>query len=735
MHLHQLPWSTFRKVSHHSRLKQNAAKSLHSLNSDNLNLLPEQYSLRFRNVARLYQKNQFQDILQRLHESSVCVIGLGGVGSWVVEALARSGIGRLTLIDLDDICVSNINRQVMAQSSTVGQFKSDALKDRVLEINPDANVTTILDFITPENVEKYLINKIIIEAKSNFSTSVLFEPKFDYVIDAADRVTDKAAIIHACVQSQTPIISSGGVGGLLDPTSIRINDLVDVKGDSLLMRVRRKLREVYDYPKLNNKTKLHPRKWYIRTVHSVGTAESSLFSSQTSDSFATIECDAVRDRHNGRGGFRSCDTTFGNACFATGTLGFVIASEVINRIALNQMIYPKVPQRNSFIKTAKIKVNHLSEGGEDTNRKISENSKSISNNDGNRKGNSDNHPFDCSCGKEYCQPSSSSSSPSRTLYEVLQQQPEFINITNPLFDAHCHLQLPPIYDTVHDEIAVCLRENITQISVCGTCPAEDWIRINHLAADYPTSIYPNYGLHPWWIEKFEAAEGEDSISWIDQLRLELEQNPLAGVGECGLDKNLKKQVSLEKQISYLVPHIRLACQYQRPLILHCVSGGWGNLYQTLLKTLKEEKELHPSNQIKSIILHSCQSLPVDMLPMFHDLSKRYINNNLFYSFSGNSLLVPDERKASTSSYQKTIKLLTSLPKESILIESDSPDQLPIFARDQEVLHNTPLIIKLACVELAKLFNTTTEESALLTSCNARRAFGLFEENPSKTETK
>eukprot|EP01040_Poterioochromonas_malhamensis_P015773 gene15773-17716_t len=708
------------------------------MNSDHLNSLPEQYSLRFKNVARLYQRNQIQVVLQRLYESSVCVVGLGGVGSWVVEALARSGVGRLTLIDLDDICVSNINRQVMAQSSTVGQFKSDALKDRVLEINPDANVTTILDFITSENVEKYLINKIIMDDNSDTSESVrhrvLFEPKFDYVVDAADRVTDKAAIIHACVQSQTPVISSGGVGGLIDPTSIRINDLVDVKGDSLLMRVRRKLREAYDYPKLNNKTKLHPRKWYIRTVHSVGTAESSLFSSQTSsDSPATLECAAVADK---RGGFRSCDTTFGNACFATGTLGFVIASEVINRIALSQMIYPKVPQRNSFMKTAKIKVNHLSEGREDTNKKSSENSKkSIPNNSGDRNENSDNHPFDCSCGKEYCQSSSSSSSPSRTLYEVLQQQPGFISITNPLFDAHCHLQLPPIYDIVHDEIAVCLRENITQLSVCGTCPTEDWIRINHLAADYPTSIYPNYGLHPWWIEKYEATEGEDSTSWIDQLRLELERNPLAGVGECGLDKNLKKQVSLEKQISYLVPHIRLACQYQRPLTLHCVSGGWGNLHQTLLKTLKEEKEFQPSNQIKSIILHSCQSLPVDMLPMFHDLSKRYISNNLFYSFSGNSLLVPDERKASTSSYQKTIKLLTSLPKENILIESDSPDQLPIFAREQQVLHNTPLIIKLACVELAKLFKTTTEEMAILTSCNARRAFGLFEENPTMTETK
>lgn len=138
------------------------------------------YKARFSNIARLYEGDAS---LQRLWSSNCCVIGLGGVGSWVCEALARSGVRKLTLVDLDDICISNINRQIHALSSTVGQFKADALRNRILDINPHANVRVIYNFITPENIDE-----VFADQKSSGGTKC----RFDCIIDAADRVSDKA---------------------------------------------------------------------------------------------------------------------------------------------------------------------------------------------------------------------------------------------------------------------------------------------------------------------------------------------------------------------------------------------------------------------------------------------------------------------------------------------------------------------------------------------------------------
>ena len=116
--------------------------------------LSSDYGFRFANTARLYPQGEGAS-LQALSEAYVCVIGLGGVGSWVVEALSRSGVGNLCLIDFDDICVSNINRQLPALSSTAGKFKAEVLRDRVLDINPEANVE-VIDYCRPNNVDDLL---------------------------------------------------------------------------------------------------------------------------------------------------------------------------------------------------------------------------------------------------------------------------------------------------------------------------------------------------------------------------------------------------------------------------------------------------------------------------------------------------------------------------------------------------------------------------------------------------
>ncbi len=234
------------------------SRGTHNLSPSFAEQEDKDYMTRFSNVARLYGGNE---VTQRLKNANVCVIGLGGVGSWVVESLSRSGVGHLTLIDFDDICISNTNRQLPAMTSTVGKFKAEYLRERVLDINPSCNVTVILDFVRPDNVEHILLHNQLTSTSpsdnvndshkdrdSSSSGGKCSRRRFDYVVEAADGVSDKAAIIDTCVRSGTPIVVSGGVGGLIDPTLIRISDLNDVVGDNLLMRTRKRLRQKFDYP-------------------------------------------------------------------------------------------------------------------------------------------------------------------------------------------------------------------------------------------------------------------------------------------------------------------------------------------------------------------------------------------------------------------------------------------------------------------------------------------------------
>jgi len=230
-------------------------------NNDNDNPLEDDYKQRFVNVARLYPQN-VDVTLRNLRDANVLVVGLGGVGSWVVEALARSGIGRFTIVDMDDICISNTNRQLPALTSSVGRFKADALKDRILDINPYAQVEVVLDFVRDTNVDDIIAPNVPPEAWVNATAvdaaddedgddgddnglsddaaayQLTGPPRFSFVVDAADGVTDKAYIIDACVRSGTPLVVSGGVGGLTDPTLLRVSDITAAAGDKLIMQVR-----------------------------------------------------------------------------------------------------------------------------------------------------------------------------------------------------------------------------------------------------------------------------------------------------------------------------------------------------------------------------------------------------------------------------------------------------------------------------------------------------------------
>ncbi len=182
---------------------------------------------RFAGIDRLYGRGT----VARLQRCHVAVIGMGGVGSWVVEALVRTGVGRLTLIDADDLCVSNTNRQLPALEGQYGRNKAEAMAERCRAINPDVDVDAVAAFVTPSNLD------------------VMLDRGFDLVIDACDSFRSKVELIVWCRRRKLPVITVGAAGGRIDPTLVRVRDLSRTEHDAMLALIRRKLRAEFNFPK------------------------------------------------------------------------------------------------------------------------------------------------------------------------------------------------------------------------------------------------------------------------------------------------------------------------------------------------------------------------------------------------------------------------------------------------------------------------------------------------------
>lgn len=250
------------------------------------------FARRFGGIARLYGERA----LESFRSAHVCVIGVGGVGSWVVEALARSAVGRLTLIDLDNVAESNINRQIQALSSTVGMAKIEALKQRIAQINPFCQVTLVEDFIDPENIQAMIGDK-----------------DFDYVVDAIDSVKPKAALIAWCSANKMPLVVVGGAGGQIDPTKVEIRDLARTEQEPLLKKVRKILRAQYGF------SRGEKQKYHIDAVFSM----EPLRYPDVGDA-----CDVDPNSITGL----NC-AGFGSSMVVTATFGMVTAGQVLRRLA------------------------------------------------------------------------------------------------------------------------------------------------------------------------------------------------------------------------------------------------------------------------------------------------------------------------------------------------------------------------------------------------------------------
>ena len=264
------------------------------------------YSLRFGGIERLYGKKGAQ-LLQNAH---FCVIGIGGVGSWVAEALARNGIGQLTLIDLDDICITNINRQLHALTDTVGMSKVDVMAERIAQINPECKVNCIEDFVTAENLAE------------------LMQQNYHYVIDAIDSVDIKVRLIAHCKRNKLPIITIGGAGGQVDPSKIALCDLSKTYQDPLLAKVKNQLRREYNFPRADI-AKASKRKFSIDAVYSTeqlrypdNSGEVCLSKQQNEDENRSMRLD--------------CSGGFGAATHVTACFAFFAVSRAIDKYLSKQ---------------------------------------------------------------------------------------------------------------------------------------------------------------------------------------------------------------------------------------------------------------------------------------------------------------------------------------------------------------------------------------------------------------
>jgi tRNA A37 threonylcarbamoyladenosine dehydratase len=211
---------------------------------------------RFGGIARLYGDAG----AARIAAAHVAVVGLGGVGSWVVEALARSGVGRLTLIDMDHVAESNMNRQLPALDTTVGMLKADVLAQRSRQINPALQIRVVDDFVDRDNLAR------------------LITPQFDWVVDCIDNFRVKAAMIAHCRGRRQAIITVGAAGGQIDPTRVRVSDLRRTEQDALLARTRRLLRQDYGFPGNPRRSFGVPAVWSdepVRVAQGCGTQQDS----------------------------------------------------------------------------------------------------------------------------------------------------------------------------------------------------------------------------------------------------------------------------------------------------------------------------------------------------------------------------------------------------------------------------------------------------------------------------
>lgn len=255
--------------------------------------MSENIDYRFTGIARLFGQKA-QDKIVKAH---VCVMGIGGVGSWTVEALARSGVGKITMVDMDEVCLSNVNRQLHALDGTVGKSKIAVMKERIRLINPNCEVILIDKFFTKDTAEEIL------------------SIRFDYIVDAFDSLSNKLYLIDECVKRGIKICTVGGAGGKSDPTLIRSGDLNFTEKDPFVFLIRKNLKSEYNFTRDKTVPYGVDCVFSLEEVSYPG-ADGEICQTGTRSERLKLDC----------------SSGLGSASFLTGAFGFAAAHQAIKTI-------------------------------------------------------------------------------------------------------------------------------------------------------------------------------------------------------------------------------------------------------------------------------------------------------------------------------------------------------------------------------------------------------------------
>lgn len=620
-------------------------------------------SFAFEGTRRLYGEEGFE----ALRAAHVVVVGLGGVGSWAVEALARSGVGALTLCDLDDVCETNINRQVVALRSTVGKMKADVMAARVLDVNPDCEVRVVRDFVQGHNVEEILRSGAGAERFGGDKGDAEWR-RPDYVLDAIDKESDKASIVAFCTRERIPLCVTGGAGGLDNLTGLRVEDLANTTFNRLLSMTRKTLRKEYNFPKEGN-TGMFPgsnkgkrkaaSKWGIKCVYAP--ENENVFKKAGT---------------KGRGGI-GCDGVGGSAVFVTGAIGFQAASEISLDLIRGKhkktdgpaetgwrsKVWPKMTAASvaSTTKSASVPTENEGKKGDEA-----------VGNDSNIAQDGDKNALEQDTSRGELKATAASLRDAQTLD------------AREIFDAHCHWHLDGEHAVVR---ALCSR--LAGAAMTTTRPG-DWpaaTAVREGDDDLQVNVPIAFGVHPWWAH----LEKNDKDEWMAKLKATVESTPNCVVGEIGLDKVAvppDADADYPNQLDCFRRQLDLATELRRPVVVHSVkaTGDMTEIFRTA-------EALPPK-----IFMHSFGGSE-EFLRQLTKMKK--YGDRFYFGFSS----VINLRSPKTQSVIRTV------PNDKLLLESDLCD--PTRAEDE-------LRVMLAII--ADIKGWSVRDAARITRENAERFF-------------
>ena len=623
--------------------------------------------------------------LTKLRNAHVVVVGIGGIGSWVAEALARTSIGEFTLIDLDFICVTNINRQAMAAESTVGESKALAMKRRILDLNKDAKVNCVEDFVNKENVEDIL--KPLVGCDEG--------RKVEYVVDCTDNEQDKAAIIAYCVKHNVPVMTTGGAAGMTNfpPSGVAVEDLQKATFNRLLASARKTLRDKYAFPRGVKKFPNGKRMKSDDVVAGDGKKPETfkerkfkviaVYAKELSENFAVKNSSAISSDSVGgvpSGGKINCaDGSSGSAAFVTGAIGLAAASKVVvDVLARTDAQREKIGQ--PFKSGWQSKVWTSSDGGggggEDAHaRKADESTE-------NKTDKAKTIPTPMGN-----QIQVDDESLTEFLGEDVLRDASKDNLNlNEIFDAHCHWHLHS-----DDSEIEALGKEVYKMALTCTQPS-DWQKALMISKtlNYPIAL----GAHPWWIHENKST----FYAWIEELETLASATPLSIIGEIGLDKIAVPLDGVTPpdypfQLEAFTKQLELARKLNKPIAVHCVKAT-----SDIQSALFESKQMP-----RAVLLHSYSGSSEWMRQLVG--MKQNKGEHVYFGFSS---------VVNLRGWKKTLENIRKCPDDRIVVESD-------LVSCENVENELRKIVAF----IAKAKGWSVKETARITRENADRLYGYL----------